>query len=203
MKSIHEHDHEDGHYHKTAHSDSHDHDHSEVHFHGNAGNLIVTTLGFVVHSIADGIALGTSCYATQGTENSMPFIIFLALLLHKMPEAIGLTTFLRHEELPFKQILTHLLIITLTSPISAIVGYWAFTLFSVANDESSNAFVAVGILLLISGGTFMYVAMIHIHKHKPEDHAHDDNHFSKQSELLATVAGLLAPIGLHLLELIH
>jgi zinc transporter 9 len=90
------------------HDDSHSHDHAHEHFHGDKGNLIITTLGLVVHSIADGVALGSTCYASQDKDTSLPLIIFMALFLHKCPAAIGLTTFLRHEMLPFKEILLHL-----------------------------------------------------------------------------------------------
>jgi len=46
----HEHDHE--------HEDSHEHAHE--HFHGDKANLVITTLGLVIHSISDGIALGST-----------------------------------------------------------------------------------------------------------------------------------------------
>ena len=67
---------------------------------------------------------------------------------------------------------------------------------------------------MISAGTFMYVAMIHIlpevycnadthrphtHKHRPEDHVHDESHFPKEVELMAMVVGLLFPMILHLI----
>lgn len=199
-------------------NDSHDHththetEHAHAHFHGDSSQVIISTIGLIVHSIADGVALGSTCYAAQGKETSLPFIIFLALLFHKCPAAIGLTTFLRHEMLPLSKILLHLSAFTLTSPIAAVVSYWLFKWFDVSQEEGSATYVAVGVLLLISAGTFMYVAMIHIlpevycntdshrphtHKHTPEDHVHDESHFSKEIELLAMVFGLLAPLLLH------
>jgi hypothetical protein len=66
----------------------------------------------------------------------------------------------------------------------------------------------VGILLLLSAGSFLYVATIHIlpevycnteihrphtHHHLPEDHVHDEEHFSKPIELCAILIGLLSP----------
>jgi zinc transporter 9 len=67
--------------------------------------------------MADGVALGSTCYASQGKDTTLPFVIFMALLLHKCPAAIGLTTFLRHENLGFSKILCHLTAFTSTSPI--------------------------------------------------------------------------------------
>jgi hypothetical protein len=66
----------------------------------------------------------------------------------------------------------------------------------------------VGILLLVSAGCFLYVATIHIlpevfcntdihrphtHKHLPEDHIHDEEHYSKGIELLTILLGLVTP----------
>lgn len=190
------------------------HEHAHEHFHGDQANLIISTLGLVVHSIADGVALGSTCYASQDKDTSLPFVIFMALLLHKCPAAIGLTTFLRHEMVKFGTILIHLTCFTATSPIAAVVSYWIFKAMEVSYDEGSNTYVAVGVLLLISAGTFMYVAMIHIlpevycnadthrphtHKHTPEDHVHDEHHYSKEIELITMVIGLLAPLGLNYL----
>ena len=110
-------------------SESHDHDHVHEHFHGDSSNLIISTIGLVVHSIADGVALGSTWYVSQGKETSLPFVIFMALLLHKCPAAIGLTTFLLHENLRIGKIVPHLLAFTSTSPISAVVSYYLFKIF--------------------------------------------------------------------------
>ena len=88
--------------------EEHSHEHAHEHFHGDKGTLIISTLGLVVHSIADSVALGSTCYASQGKNTSLPIIIFFALILHKCPAAIGLTTFLRHEGLKFREIIIHL-----------------------------------------------------------------------------------------------
>jgi hypothetical protein len=73
----------------------------------------------------------------------------------------------------------------------------------------------VGILLLISAGSFLYVATIHIlpevycntdihrphdHHHLPEDHIHDQDHFNKQIELFTIIVGLMTPYLLFLTE---
>lgn len=72
----------------------------------------------------------------------------------------------------------------------------------------------VGILLLVSAGSFLYVATIHIlpevfcntdihrphtHHHLPEDHIHDEEHFSKGIELITILFGLCTPFILILL----
>lgn len=39
-----------------------DHLHAHEHDHGGKGNIIITTIGLVIHSLADGSALGASLY---------------------------------------------------------------------------------------------------------------------------------------------
>jgi zinc transporter ZupT len=50
-----------------------DHFHVHEHFHGDADNIIVSTIGLVLHSIADGLALGASLFCNK--------IIFLILMM--------------------------------------------------------------------------------------------------------------------------
>lgn len=42
-----------------------DHFHIHEHYHGGAGNIVVTTIGLVVHSLADGTAIGASFFRNQ------------------------------------------------------------------------------------------------------------------------------------------
>ena len=52
------------------------------------GNLIHSivahplTLGLVIHSLADGLALGASA-SNEGGDSSVSFLVFLALIIHK------------------------------------------------------------------------------------------------------------------------
>lgn len=39
-----------------------DHYHVHEHYHGESDNIVISTIGLVFHSIADGIALGASLY---------------------------------------------------------------------------------------------------------------------------------------------
>ena len=106
-----------------------------------------------------------------------------------------------------------MLFFTISSPISAIVTFYGFTF--VGGAEGKKMMVIVGVFLLISAGTFLYVATIHIlpevycttethrphtHKHLPEDHVHDEDHFPKEMELIAMVGGVMFPFLLELLE---
>lgn len=76
----------------------------------------------------------------------------------------------------------------------------------------------VGIMLIVSAGSFIYVATIHImpevlsdsaedhghgHGHGPDENIHGDlkhNKYGKKYQLAMMVAGLLAPLALTFLE---
>jgi len=105
-------------------------------------------------------------------------IIFIAILLHKAPAAIGFGTYLSHEGLSGWNLSKYLLAFTLTCPIASCVGYFALNLLHVATTEEQLMFW-VGILLLVSAGSFLYVATIHILPEVFSDEAggHDHHHF--------------------------
>lgn len=82
-----------------------DNEHAHEHYHGGKGNVLVSTIGLVIHSLADGVALGASlfcnpfnltCVVSEKSEqaSSLGLIIFIAILLHKAPAALGFGTFL-------------------------------------------------------------------------------------------------------------
>ena len=69
--------------------------------------------------------------------------------------------------------------------------------------------------LLISAGTFLYAATIHIlpevycksdthiphnHKHFIDEHVHDENHTSKNVEMMSVISGLFFPFLLTFLS---
>ncbi|OQV18263.1 putative Zinc transporter ZIP9 [Hypsibius exemplaris] len=122
----------------------------------NQRNQITATLGLVVHAAADGIALGASA-TTKHLE--MEMIVFFAIMLHKAPTAFGLVTFLLHEGMDRVRIRKHLLIFSLSAPIGSLVTYFLITMGtnSMAPSDSSS-----GLVLLFSGGTFLYVATVHV-----------------------------------------
>ncbi|KAI6858882.1 Zinc/iron permease [Hortaea werneckii] len=120
-----------------------------------------TTLGLVIHAAADGIALGASSTSTT-TSNSrnLNLIIFLALLLHKTPAAFGLTTTLLKQGLSKRRARGHLLLFSLAAPVGAVVTWFAAGFLGIGGgDGEGGREFSVGVLLLFSAGTFLYVAM--------------------------------------------
>ncbi|MCJ1479870.1 hypothetical protein MMC06_000024 [Schaereria dolodes] len=117
-----------------------------------------TTLGLVIHAAADGIALGAS-----STQPSLSFIIFLAIMIHKAPAAFGLTSVLLRQGLGKRAARAHLVVFSLAAPVGA-VGTWMVVRVlgggggaGLGGEEAMRWWT--GVLLLFSGGTFLYVAM--------------------------------------------
>ena len=136
------------------------------HMHSHAGavessagqnrNKITATLGLVVHAAADGIALGA---AASTSQTHVEIIVFIAIMLHKAPAAFGLVSFLLHEGFDRARIRKHLSVFALSAPVLAIVTYIGL------NQSGKDMLVnnnATGIAMLFSGGTFLYVATVHI-----------------------------------------
>ncbi|KAI6821936.1 Zinc/iron permease [Hortaea werneckii] len=117
-----------------------------------------TTLGLVIHAAADGIALGAS---STTTSSNLSLIIFLALLIHKTPASFGLTTTLLKQGLSKRRARFHLLIFSLAAPVGALVTWFGagFVGYGVDGEGDGGREFSVGVLLLFSAGTFLYVAM--------------------------------------------
>ena len=96
-----------------------------------------------------------------------------------------------------------------------MLGYFSLLYWEGASN-SKQLMYWVGILLLLSAGSFLYVATIHIlpevycntdihrphtHHHLPEDHVHDEEeHASKTIELVTILLGLATPYFITLLH---
>jgi len=168
----------------------------------------VLTFGLVVHSLADGLALGASLVTnletqstTEGTFgsssldfSSLPLVIFFALALHKAPASLALTSSLM-TQLPSRVVRIHLLIFSLAAPTSAVVTYSMISWFD-GMFEAHGAWT--GKALLFSGGTFLYVATqlspISAHVHSGEtDTAAMDAKLSPWARLAIITGGMMAP----------
>nr|POE79890.1 zinc transporter zip9 [Quercus suber] len=140
----------------------------------NIPRMSSTTIGLVIHAAADGVALGASSTST----NSLSFIIFIALMIHKAPAAFGLTSVLLKQGLAKHEARAHLIIFSLAAPVGAILTWCAAHLLgynsSLLGANTSTDF-ATGVLLLFSGGTFLYVAMHTMQEASTDKHDHSAN----------------------------
>ena len=112
-----------------------------------------TTLGLIVHAMADGIALGAS-----STQPTLSFIIFFAIMIHKAPAAFGLTSVLLKQGLGKKQVRARLLLFSLAAPTGAISTRMILGLLGKTggpDTEQESMQWWTGVVVLFSAGTFL------------------------------------------------
>ena len=165
-----------------------------------------TTTGLVIHAAADGIALGAS---SSASNTGLSFIIFFAIMVHKAPAAFGLTSVLLKQGLSKKSARSHLLLFSLAAPTGALLTWVAAHALGVGNIESAEWWT--GMLLLFSGGTFLYVAMHTMQESGPGHEPHLNGHANGSidgreplkteqepsvKDLLAALFGMILPLFL-------
>ncbi|VDN56064.1 unnamed protein product [Dracunculus medinensis] len=142
---------------------------------------LTATVGLIVHAAADGVALGS---VSMASRSNVQFIIFLAIMLHKAPAAFGLVSFLLVEGFERFRVRRHLLAFSLAAPITAIVTFYILLL---VGQQSSSLSFTTGILMLFSGGTFLYVATVHILPELLNSNSHS-HHQLNQGEIIGNLS---------------
>ena len=89
-------------------------------------------------------------------------VIYFAILLHKLPTSVGLGSFLKGSGSTETNSLKSIAWFTLSSPISTIFFYLLLCTMPDNSPKDFNMPLVLGVLLLVSAGTFLYVATIHI-----------------------------------------
>ncbi|KAG2071291.1 hypothetical protein BDR04DRAFT_1142251 [Suillus decipiens] len=142
------------------------------------------SLGLTIHALVDGYALGVSSLETQ--SGTLSFIVFLAIIIHKAPTALALTSSLLATSLPPSECKRHLLFFSLATPVSAILSHILYT----HTGDGNNLWV--GTPLLFSGGTFLYVATV---LKSPSEHSPSSTQetTSKTSRTLLLLLGMFFP----------
>ncbi|CEL58495.1 Zinc transporter ZIP9 OS=Gallus gallus GN=SLC39A9 PE=2 SV=1 [Rhizoctonia solani AG-1 IB] len=146
------------------------------------GNPNAITLGLVIHSIADGLALGASARSGQ---NALEAIVFLAIIVHKAPTALALSTALM-PHLPRQSVKRHITAFALTSPLAALMTYFLIEFLG----EHDSLAKWTGIALLFSGGTFLYVATV---LQPVSGHRNQEGELKSGMRVLLTVLGMFFP----------
>ncbi len=108
------------------------------------------SLGLGIHAMTDGLALGASV-ATNLMAITLP--ILAAVTIHKLPVAFGLGTFLWSERNTGGRPMRSLLAFSLATPAGLIL---TFLFLRHLSHEW------IGLMLLFSGGTFLYVAAVDV-----------------------------------------
>jgi zinc transporter 9 len=141
--------------HEEHHDHNHSHGHKHVH-HGPTGWILL--LGLTLHAATDGLAIGAAAASGGITVTAS---VTLAVLIHKAPAAFSLGVFSMHERDERKDSIRDVIIFSLATPLMIMVAF-----YSLADLDSYT----IGLLMLFSGGTFLYVATVDILPdiHNPE-----------------------------------
>ncbi|KAF8442885.1 Zinc/iron permease [Boletus edulis BED1] len=144
------------------------------------------SLGLIIHALIDGYALGVSASNTRSPNLSI--IVFLAIIVHKAPTALALTTALLANSLPVMECKRYLLYFSLATPVSSILTYGLY-----AFNSEKNTGTWAGSALLFSGGTFLYVASV---MQPVSDHASESpaSEIGKTVRIVLLVGGMFFPL---------
>jgi zinc transporter 9 len=174
---------------------------------GRSARANPITLGLVIHSLADGLALGASSSGSSGggsggggiRDNPLMLIVFFALLIHKAPTSLALSSALL-PLLPRPQIRLHIAVFAAATPIGALLAYLLLSLFASQDGDKWG-----GIALAFSGGTFLYVATV-LQPVREETRAGaeegspvmENAKMGKMVRLFLIVAGIFTPLSMSL-----
>ncbi|KZT02185.1 Zinc/iron permease [Laetiporus sulphureus 93-53] len=154
------------------------------------------TLGLVMHALADGLALGSSALSAPGSDpnapasalpSSLSLVVFFALVIHKAPTALALTTSLLSTSLPRSECKKHLALFSASTPLGALASYVLLSFFGTSSEGRWP-----GVALLISGGTFLYVATVL----RPVSGHGDAEDVGRKTRVLCIVLGMFVPFAI-------
>ena len=129
-------------------------------------------LGLTVHGAVEGFALASTAHV----EGLAP-LVFIAILAHKLPAGVALTSILRLSKRSRAQIWTFIVGVAASGPL----GIWLAAVVL----EHTPLPNAAGVLLALSAGTFLYVAACDL---LPEMHRSSSHKWSRLVLFLVGVA---------------
>lgn len=136
---------------------------------------ISSFFGLSLHSITDGVALGSGA-----GDGALAFAIFLAIVAHKPPCALALSSVLIRENFSKKAVIFSTVLFSLMVPLGALVTAYS-------SKEFFNT--SLGYPLAFSTGTFLQIAISDL---LPEIHKESGK---KTAFLLSFIAGTLIMAG--------
>jgi zinc and cadmium transporter len=101
--------------------------------------------GLCIHGVIEGFALASSLFVGK-----LGFLVLIAILAHKIPSGVALTSILQLASKPKKQILWFAFGVACSGPLGLILAYNLLIHESIPN--------AAGALLAMSIGTFIYIS---------------------------------------------
>ncbi len=154
---------------EDAHTDcDHDQSHHHHHEHGGVHELSWTgvAIGMSLHTIVDGIAMGTAVVADQHHQQSFWGIgVFLAIVLHQPLDALSITSLMKAGGWPTGARTMINLGFSLLCPLAATVA--VLGLQTVSQEQNQW----IGLMLAFSAGVFLCISLgdllpeVQFHRH--------------------------------------
>lgn len=110
--------------------------------------------GLLIHCAADGLAMGA---AALSGDLGLSLMISVAMVVHKAPMAFGLATYLMKHKWPWARAQPTMVLFSAMAPIGATITYLLLGNIPVFTSQG-----AIALIVLFSGGTFLYAATMHI-----------------------------------------
>uniref|UniRef100_A0A6U5JCY3 Uncharacterized protein n=1 Tax=Corethron hystrix TaxID=216773 RepID=A0A6U5JCY3_9STRA len=125
-----------------------DRDHDRVDGTDSGVLALVIFLSLSSHSVMEGVAIGS--------QNDAALDIFLAVVAHKMLAAFALGLELMSQGLSTRRFVGSIFLFSIMSPIGIFLGWLSM------GGAGSEETLASGIFTALSGGTFLFVAVMEI-----------------------------------------
>lgn len=122
--------------------------------HQQAASKVV--VGLLIHAASDGLSLGA---ASLTGDHRLELVVAVAMILHKLPVAMGLGAYLQQTRVPWRATKRWLAMFAATMPVTTLITYWLLAAVPGAQREGGTV---VPLCLLFSGGTVLYAATMHI-----------------------------------------
>ena len=113
-------------------------------------------VGLLIHAASDGLSLGA---ASLTGDHRLELVVAVAMILHKLPVAMGLGAYLQQTRVPWRATQRWLITFAATMPVTTLLTYWLLAAVPGAQQEGGGV---VPLCLLFSGGTVLYAATMHI-----------------------------------------
>lgn len=188
------------HQHDFSHEDDDTHDHPLAHDHHLQGHVEVhpmswvgITLGLGLHTVTEGVTLGTSIRAGAEGAMGLSLGVFLAIVLHKPLDALSITGTMRAAGFSENRRVLANVLFSLVCPAAAFLTFWGVGLLGQWEEY------VVGAALSFAAGALLCISLSDL---LPEVHFHSHDRLKLTLSFfagigLAYMLHYLEPAGLH------
>lgn len=166
--------------------------HEHVHAHASPGRRLISIgLGLGLHTVTEGIALGTSIRVGEihgGEVGLAGFGVFLAILLHKPLDAFSIIGLLQAAGHSLRTRMAVNVGFAMLCPVVALLTFLGIGLLGHWEEE------VVGYLLVLAAGAFLCVSLSDL---LPEIHFHSHD---RAKLTVAFLVGIALAYGLYFIE---